>query len=88
MTCRTTSLGCMRHTILAHDKLLYNPDLSLSEHLSPVKLSSQSRNLNSTFSASYIKITITFDVLDRFQENRVLQTAQIMKNIPRSSKIW
>ena len=26
-------------------------------------------NLNSTFSASYIKMTITFDVLDRFQEN-------------------
>ena len=38
-------------------------------------------NLNSTFSLSYIKITITFDVLDRFQENIVLQTAQTMDNI-------
>ena len=28
-------------------------------------------------------MTITFDVLDRFQENKVLQTAQIMNNIPR-----
>ena len=31
-------------------------------------------------------MAITFDVLDRFQENKVLQTAQIMNNIPRSSK--
>ena len=28
---------------------------------------------------------ITFDVLDRFKENKVLQTAQIMSNIPKSS---
>ena len=31
-------------------------------------------------------MAITFDVLDRFQENKVLQTAQIMDNIPRSTK--
>ena len=31
-------------------------------------------------------MAITFDVLDRFQENKVLQTAQIMNNIPRSNK--
>ena len=30
---------------------------------------------------------ITFDVLDRFQENKVLQTVQVMNNIPRSSKM-
>ena len=28
-------------------------------------------NLNSTFSASYIKMTIAFDVLYRFQENNI-----------------
>ena len=27
-------------------------------------------------------MAVTFDVLDRFQENKVLQTAQIMNNIP------
>ena len=26
-------------------------------------------------------MTITFDVLDRFQENKVLQTAQTMNNV-------
>ena len=26
-------------------------------------------------------MAVTFDVLDRFQENKVLQTAQIMNNI-------
>ena len=31
-------------------------------------------------------MAITFDVLDRFQQNKVLQTAKIMNNIPRSSK--
>ena len=31
-------------------------------------------------------MTITFDLLDRFKENKVLQTAQIMSNIPKSSK--
>ena len=44
--------------------------------------------MNSTFSASYIKITITFDVVDRFQENKVFLTAQIMNNILRSSAKW
>ena len=38
--------------------------------------------LNSKFSASFI------DVLDRFQENKVLQTAQIINNVLRSSKKW
>ena len=53
-------------------------------------MSSQSRKfeLFSTFSALYIQMAITIDVLDRFQENIVLQTAQIMSNIPRSSKKW
>ena len=32
--------------------------------------------------------TITFDVLDRFQQNKVLQIPQILNNIPRSSKRW
>ena len=45
-------------------------------------------NLNSTFSASYTDMAITFDVLNRFQENKVFQAAQIMNNIPRSSKKW
>ena len=31
-------------------------------------------------------MAITFDVLDRFQENKVLQTEQIMNNIARLSK--
>ena len=44
-------------------------------------------NLNSTLSASYIQMAITFDVLDRFQEHKALQTPHIMNNIPRSSKI-
>ena len=33
-----------------------------------------------------MKMAITFDVLDRFQENKVLQTAQTVNNIPRSRK--
>ena len=45
-------------------------------------------NLNSTFSALYIKMTITFDLLDRFQENKVLQTAQTMNNILSSKTKW
>ena len=45
-------------------------------------------NLNSTFSASYIQMAITFDVLNQFQENKVLQTAQIMNSISRLSKKW
>ena len=31
-------------------------------------------------------MAITFDVVDRFQENKVFQTAQVMNNILRSSK--
>ena len=45
-------------------------------------------NLNSTFTASHIQMAINFDVLDRFQENKALQTAQIINNILRSSKKW
>ena len=37
-------------------------------------------NLNST--------AITFDALDRFQENKVCQTAQTMNNILRSNTKW
>ena len=33
-------------------------------------------------------MAITFDVLDRFQENKVFKTAQIITNIPKSSKKW
>ena len=33
-------------------------------------------------------MAITFDVADRFQENKVLRTAQIMSNISSSSKKW
>ena len=32
-------------------------------------------------------MAITFDVLDRFRENEVFQTAQIMNNIPTSMEI-
>ena len=46
------------------------------------------KSLNSTFSASYIKITITFDVLGQCQENKVFQTAQTMNNILRSNTEW
>ena len=49
------------------------------------KVSPYSRNLNSKFSASYTQMTITFDVLDRFQENKVWQTVQTMNNILKSS---
>ena len=33
-------------------------------------------------------MAITFDVLGRFQENKVLQTAQIMNNISRLIRKW
>ena len=33
-------------------------------------------------------MAITFDVPDRFQENKVFKTAQIINNIPGSSKKW
>ena len=45
-------------------------------------------NLNSTFSGSYIKIITTYDALDRFQENKVFQTAQTMNNILNSNTKW
>ena len=34
------------------------------------------------------KITITFDALDQFQENKVCQTAQTMNNILKSKTKW
>ena len=33
-------------------------------------------------------MAITFDVVHRFQENKVLQAARIMNNIPKSRKRW
>ena len=49
-----------------------------------LKVSSQSRKFEfNVFSIRHL--AITFDVLDRFQENKVFQTAQIMNNIQRSS---
>ena len=51
-------------------------------------LSSQSRKFEfNVFSIIHLN-GHNFDVLDRCQENKVLQTAQIMNNIPRSSKKW
>ena len=41
--------------------------------------------MHTTFE-NILQMAITFDVLDRFQENKVLQTTQIMNHIPRSSK--
>ena len=45
-------------------------------------------NLNSKFSASNPYMTITFDVLDQFQENKVWQTAQTMNNILKLNTKW
>ena len=42
--------------------------------------------MNSTFSASYIEMNITFDALDRFQENKVFQIAQTTNNILKSKQ--
>ena len=42
-------------------------------------------NLNPTFSLSYNKMTIIFDVPDRFQENKVFHTVQTMNNSLRSN---
>ena len=54
-----------------------------------LKVSSQSRKFEFDQRFSIIHVNgITFDVLDRCQENKALQTAQIMNNIPRSSKKW
>ena len=50
------------------------------------KVSSQSRKFE--FNVFSIKMAITFEVLDRFQENKVFKTAQIMNNISGSSKKW
>ena len=38
-------------------------------------------NFNSKFSVPYASMTITFDTLDRFKENKVLQTAKTMNNV-------
>ena len=46
------------------------------------------KNLNLTFSASYIKMTITFDVLNGLQEDKLFRTAQTMNNILRSNTKW
>ena len=54
--------------------------------LSPLRCLLSRENLNSKFSTSYVKMTITFDVHYRFQENKILQTAHIMNDIPRSGK--
>ena len=66
--------------------------LDLKDHFSASLRCLLSReNLNSALSASYIQMDITFDVLDvldRSQENKVLQTAQIINNISRLSKRW
>ena len=59
-----------------------------------IKVSSQSRkfefpeNLSSTFLSIIHLNGHNFDVLDRIPENRVLQTAQIMNKMQRSSKKW
>ena len=56
--------------------------------IAPLSCLLSRENMNPTFSASYIKITITFDALDRFQENKVFQTAQTMNNILKSNTKW
>ena len=49
------------------------------------KASSQLRKFEfNVFSILHLNIAITFDALDRFQENKVFKTAQII----RSSKNW
>ena len=52
------------------------------------KVSSQSRKFEfNVFSIIHLN-GHTFEVLDRLQENKILQTTQIMNNIPRTSKKW
>ena len=47
-----------------------------------LKVSSQSRKFEfNVFSIIHLNMAITFDLLDRFQENKVFQTAQTMKNL-------
>ena len=76
------------HPLLSSQKTCRIFDCSGRRPLESVfKVSSQSRKFEfNVFSVIHLKMAITFDVLDRFQENKVLQTAQIMNNIPRSSK--
>ena len=53
-----------------------------------LKVSSQLRKSEfNVFSIIHL-MAITFDALDRFQENKVFKTAQIMSNIPESSEKW
>ena len=55
--------------------------------ISDLKVSSQSRKFEFNVLASNIyKVAISFDVLDRFQENKVFQTAQKLNNILREVK--
>ena len=47
-----------------------------------LKVSSQSRKFEfNVFSIIHLNMAITFDLLDRFQENKVFQTAQTMTNL-------
>ena len=45
-------------------------------------------NLNGTFSALYIEMAITFDLLNQFQENKFFQTPQTINNILKSNTKW
>ena len=54
----------------------------------PLRCLLSRENLNSTFSALYVEMTITSDVLDPFQENNVFQTAHTMNNILGSNTKW
>ena len=44
--------------------------------------------MNSKFSSLYIKMTITFNGLIPFQENKVFQTARTMNNFLKSNAKW
>ena len=74
----------------------YNLGLRLLTHVkvfvrSLFKVSSQSRKFEfNVFSIIHLidHNFWSFDVLDRFQNNNVFKTAQIMNNISRSSKKW
>ena len=61
---------------------------NLIVHMSRLRCLLSRENLNSTFSASYIQMAISFDLLDRFQENKVFQTAQAISNILKSNTKW
>ena len=73
---------------LAKSKTLYIDSISVDGYLSHLRCLLRRESLNSTFSLSYIKMTITFDVVDRFQENKGFQTAQTMNNILRTNTKW